>query len=70
VPICSLAATHALEDAEEGVQVGQGSVVVDGLNKRVYDEKASDSSMASASVAVLNGATAKRWRTMHGCKPG
>lgn len=36
----------------------------------VYEEKVSDSFMASASVAVLNSATVKRWRTMRGCKPG
>ncbi len=30
----------------------------------VYEEKVSDSFMASASVAVLNSATAKRWRTV------
>lgn len=35
----------------------------------VYEEKVSDSFMASASVAVLNSATVKRWRTMRGCKP-
>ncbi len=33
----------------------------------VYEEKVSDSFMASASVAVLNSATVKRWRTMRGC---
>lgn len=34
-PINALAAAHALEDAEQGVQVGRGSVVVNGLNDGV-----------------------------------
>jgi hypothetical protein len=36
----------------------------------VYEEKVSDSFMASASVAVLNSATAKRVADGAGCKPG
>lgn len=58
MPICPLAAAHALEDAEEVVQVGQGVSSLMG-STTVYEEKVSDSFMASASVAVLNSATAK-----------
>ncbi len=35
---CATEAAHALEDAEQGVQVGQGSVVVDGFNNGVRGE--------------------------------